>query len=146
MNRFFDFFLRSDRTSRVIDRRAHATLDYLTVAYFLLLAGRYWGSHRRAATTALANAGAVLGASMFTDYPGALRRLIPFETHGKIDIAQAGMAAVMPAMLGFADDAEAIPFYLQTMNEIAVIMLTDWQGRESTSGEALEDVERTGTY
>ena len=119
--------LYTDRTPRVFDRRTHAVLDYLTTGYFFCVAGYYWGTHRRASATALINAFMVLGVSMFTDYPGALRRRIPFETHGKIDEVQAMTAAGLPLLMGFSASPEAVPFQLQALNEIAVVSTTDWE-------------------
>ncbi len=137
MNRLFRFLLSGGKMPRVIDRRTHAVLDYLTTSYFLLLAAYFWDDNRRASATALINAGAVLGLSMFTDYPGALDRRIPFETHGKVDLLQASMAAGLPMVLGFGDEAASMPFRMQAMNELAVVMATDWEGREE--GLASED-------
>lgn len=139
MNKLINFFLRGGKAPRVIDRRTHAVLDYLTVGYFMILAGYFWDSNKRAAATALINGGAVLGVSMFTDYPGALARKIPFETHGKIDMMQAGMAAGLPLLLGFASDSAALPFKLQAGNEAVVIMATDWEGREGEGIERLRE-------
>jgi hypothetical protein len=130
MNKLFNFFLRRNSMPRIIDRRTHAALDYLTTSYFLILAAYYWDSNKRAAATALINAGAVLGVSMFTDYPGALVRKIPFETHGKIDMMQASMAAGLPVLLGFGTDAAAVPFEFQALDEAAIILATDWGSKE----------------
>ncbi len=146
MNRLFRFFLRGGYMPRTIDRRTHAVLDYLTTSYFLLLAAYFWDDHKPAAATALINAGAVLGVSMFTDYPGALERRIPFETHGKIDLLQASMAAGLPTLLGFGDEAASLPFRLQTINELAVVMATDWQGADEATGElSTEDQRRVAS-
>jgi hypothetical protein len=139
MNRLFNFFLRGGATPRIIDRRTHAVLDYLTTSYFMILAAYFWDSNKRAAATALINGGAVLGASMFTDYPGALVRKIPFETHGKIDMMQATMAAVLPSMLGFGGEAAAMPFRMQALNEVAVVMATDWHDQEAIREESLRE-------
>lgn len=139
MNKLFRFFLQGVRTPRVIDRRTHAALDYLTTGYFLILAAYFWDSNKRAAATALINGGAVLSVSMFTDYPGALVRKIPFETHGKIDMMQAAMATGLPTLLGFGDDAAALPFRMQAGNEALVIMATDWQRRAEEGAEGLRE-------
>ena len=139
MNKLLNFFLRGGEAPRVIDRRTHAVLDYLTTGYFLILAAYFWDSNKRAAATALINGGAVLGVSMFTDYPGAIARKIPFETHGKIDMMQAGMAAGLPLLLGFGSDAAAIPFHMQALNEAVVVKATDWESRESELVEGLRE-------
>jgi hypothetical protein len=137
MNKLVNFFLRGGATPRVIDRRTHAVLDYLTVSYFMILAGYFWNSNKRASLTALINGGAVLGLSMFTDYPGALVRKIPFETHGKVDMMQASIAEGLPMLLGFGADAAAVPFHTQALNEAVVIMATDWEGREESGEQTL---------
>src|SRR3954462_9107898 len=108
-----DRILRSRVLPKLIDGNTHALLDALTVSGFFMLAGLFWGSHKRAATTALVNGVAVMGVSLFTDYPGGQRGPISFEDHGKADIMQAGMSAAMPAMLGFGSEAAAIPFRMQ---------------------------------
>jgi len=137
MNKLFNFFLRGGITPRVIDRRTHAVLDYLTTSYFLILAAYFWDSNKRASAAALINGGAVLGVSMFTDYPGALDRRIPFETHGKIDMMQASMALGLPLLLGFGTDAAAMPFKMQALNEAVVVMATDWESHEEIGQQGL---------
>ena len=133
MNQIFDFFLNSRRIGRrAINRDTHAVLDYLTVGAFAFMAGFFWNSNKRAATTAIMNGTAVLGASLFTDYSGSLKRVIPFETHGKIDLMQMTMAATMPIALGFAAEGAAVPFILQAMNEAVVVLSTDWQSAGAT--------------
>jgi hypothetical protein len=137
MNKLINFFLRGGATPRVIDRRTHAALDYLTTSYFLILAAYFWDSNKRASVAALINGGAVLGVSMFTDYPGALVRKIPFETHGKIDMMQASMAAGLPVLLGFGTDGAAVPFDTQALNEAVVIKATDWESSEESGEQVL---------
>lgn len=109
-----------------IDRDTHAVLDYLTVSAFLTVAGATWNNNKRASIAALINGFMVLGVSMFTDYSGAAKRLIPFETHGKLDTVQMAMAATMPTLLGFSDTKAATFFHSQALNEGMVISLTDW--------------------
>lgn len=120
---------------KIIDGRTHAVLDALTTGAFLMMAGYFWGRHNRAAATALVNGMAVLGVSMLTNYPGGQTGPISFETHGKADIMQAGMAAGMPKLLGFADQPAAIPFRMQPVVESMVVGMTDWEaGRVARAG------------
>src|SRR3954447_23610526 len=96
---FSDFDEQSARfVPRPIDPDTHAILDYLTVSAFLMFGGAVLGSNKRAGIAALINGFMVLGISMFTDYSGSAKRLIPFETHGKIDTVQMAMAATMPTL------------------------------------------------
>ncbi len=120
--------LTSPKKPKIVDPKTHAVLDYLTISAFMLLGSVFWKRKKRAAALALANGFMVLGVSMFTDYPGSLRRAIRFVDHGKLDCAQAALAAIGPTLLGFGGGA-AVPFRLQAMNEAMVIGITDW-GRE----------------
>jgi hypothetical protein len=118
----------SRKMPKVIDPGTHAALDYLTTSAFLLMAGYFWDRHRRASAAALINAGMVLGLSMLTDYPGGLKR-ISFRTHGKGDVLQMLTAAGLPGMMGFGNEAAALPFRLQALNEAVVIGTTDFDAQ-----------------
>jgi hypothetical protein len=133
VKQILQFLLYRNRKARIIGPGAHAVLDYVTAGYFFVLTGYYWGKHRRAAATALINGLEVLGLSVCTDYPGGLFRVIPFETHGKIDLLQAATAAGLPLLLGFAHEGEALPFELQCGNELMVVSLTDWESEGSAA-------------
>lgn len=121
--------LTSPKKPKIVDPKTHAVLDYLTISAFMLLGSAFWKSNKRAAALALANGCMVLGVSMFTDYPGALRRAIRFVDHGKLDCAQAALAATGPTLLGFDGKKASVPFRLQALNEGLVVGITDW-GRE----------------
>ena len=135
MKQILRFLLHSNRDTRIIDQRTHAVLDYLTTGYFFCLAAYFWGRHRRAAVVALINGMEVLGLSLFTDYPGGVKRVIPFEVHGKIDLMQASTAAGLPVLLGFSGDSQALPFHLQAANELLVVSLTDWDSPASSAAQ-----------
>jgi hypothetical protein len=112
-----------------IDPDTHAILDYLTISAFFTVAGAAWNGNKRASIAALINGFMVLGVSMFTDYSGAAKRLIPFETHGKLDAVQMAMAATMPTLMGFSGTKAATFFHAQAVNEGTVIAFTDWSRR-----------------
>lgn len=121
------------RLPKIIDADTHAALDYLTVSAFLVMAAAFWPRHKRAAISALINGGMVLGVSMFTDYSGSLQKRIPFRTHGKLDVVQMLTAAGLPTLLGFGNEAAALPFRLQALNEAMVVGITDWDKRRGRS-------------
>ena len=135
MNRFIQALLHGRALPRIIEPRTHEILDWLVTGYFLIVAGATWGTHRRAAATALINAGAVMGLTLMTDYDGDGSKPISFETHGKIDLVQAGMASGLPVLLGFASNAAALPFQAQAMNELVVVASTDWEANDGFSAE-----------
>lgn len=131
---FSEFDSQSARVvPKSIDPDTHAVLDYLTVSAFLVAAGISWESNKRAGIAALINGFMVLGVSMFTDYSGSAAKLIPFETHGKLDVVQMGMAAAMPTLMGFGDSKAAAFFRGQALNEALVISMTDWSRRNQRS-------------
>ena len=132
MNWLIKKLLYGNEIPRIIDPKTHKTLDFLVTGYFMVLAGAFWGTHRRAAATALINGMAVLGTTLMTDYDGDGRRPIAFPTHGKIDVAQAGMASGLPVLLGFAGNSAALPFQLQAASEALVVSATDWEATGRT--------------
>lgn len=127
MNWLMDLLLYGNKLPRVIDPKTHKSLDFLTSATFFMIAGAFWGSHKRATATALINGAAVLAATLLTDYDGDGKRPISFPDHGKIDIAQASMASGLPVVMGFANSASAMLFETQAMFEAVVISSTDWE-------------------
>lgn len=127
MNWLIDKLLYGNKMPRVIDPKTHKTLDFLTTAAFFMIAGAFWGKHKRATATALINGGAVLAATLLTDYDGDGKRPISFPDHGKIDVAQAGMASGLPIVMGFANSSAAMVFEAQAMVETFVISSTDWE-------------------
>jgi hypothetical protein len=119
-----------EQVPKVIGPSQHAVLDYGVAATYFALAMKYRNTHRAASTLAWINGAMVLGMSLFTDYPGGLWRKIPFPVHGALDVAQAGLAGLGPAMMGFAGDEEALPFYGQAASEVGVIAATDWHAQD----------------
>ena len=126
---------------RPINPTAHAWLDYITAGTYLTAAAIFARRNKAAATAAAIHGFAVLGASMFTNYPGGIRKVISFHTHRSIDLGQMALAAAMPFAMGFADEPEAKLFFGQAINEAGVIALTDWDA-EGKKGFEATDFER----
>ena len=101
------------RLPKVINPTAHAIIDYLTIGSFLMSAGWFWSRNKRAALAALICGGAELAVSLLTDYPGGVKKVISFRTHGEIDLGLAAMSATMPEFLAFKDDSEKKFFVTQ---------------------------------
>jgi hypothetical protein len=112
---------------KLISPATHRWLDVAVTGYFVVL-GAVCALRGKAgaATAAFVNAGMVAGVSMFTDYRGSGGKPINFKLHGTLDAAQATAAALGPVLHGFADEPEAVFFYAQAANELAVIATTDW--------------------
>jgi hypothetical protein len=128
---------RTQRLPKAIDPATHDVLDYLTVSYFMLLAGMFWGRNNRAAAAALINGGMVLRLSMTTDHPGGLTK-IRFREHGKGDIMQALTAPGIPSVLGSGNSSASLPFRIQALNEPLVIAETDFDSEEARAHSDIE--------
>jgi len=112
---------------KLISPRIHAWLDVAVTGYFTALAVWFALRGKRApATAAFVNAGMVAGVSLLTDYEGTGTKPINFKLHGTLDAVQAMKAALGPVLYDFTDEPEAIFFYAQAANELAVIALTNW--------------------
>jgi len=118
----------SQQMPKPISPRVHSWLDVAVTGYFVALAVLCWRrDNKRAAALAAMNAGMVAGVSATTDYDGDGRRPISFPAHGVLDVVQGTTAGFGPALMGFADTAEAKYFYGQAANEGMVVAMTDWQ-------------------
>jgi hypothetical protein len=111
---------------KVIDPKTHAVLDYAVAGTFLTAGFMLRRRNPRASGLAFANAIAVMGATLFCDYPGGVWPLFSFKTHGMLDAMQAAMAGAGPALLGFASEPEAQFFHGQAASEVGVIAMTDF--------------------
>lgn len=111
---------------KVIDPKTHAVLDYMVAGTFFTAGFMLRRRNPRAAGLAFANAVAVMGATLFCDYPGGVWPLFSFKTHGLLDAMQAAMAGAGPAVLGFASEPEAQFFHGQALSEVGVIAATDF--------------------
>jgi hypothetical protein len=114
---------------RMISPKAHAAVDYVIVGAFLMGAGFFWQRSKRAALGALICAGAELAVSLLTDYPGGIKKVINFCTHGEIDLGLAAMTATMPEFLAFKDDSERKFFLAQGVLITAASELTQFPKR-----------------
>jgi hypothetical protein len=116
-----------ENVPKLISPRVHAWLDFAVTTYFLGI-GTWFAIRRKkgAAIAAFVNAGMVAGVSLFTDYQGTGEKPISFKLHGTLDAVQAATATLGPVLHGFAGEREAMFFYGQAANEVAVIATTDW--------------------
>jgi Na+/proline symporter len=115
------------RMPKRISPRGHALADYTSVGLFALVATLFWKRNPRAAVAALAAGMAQAGTALITDYPGGLRSLIDFPTHGNIDMGLAAMLFTLPNILEFDDSPEAKVFRMMSLGLTAITGLTDFQ-------------------
>ena len=131
----------TDNVPKFIDPQTHKMLDWMVAGTYFAAAAIFARRHSGAAIAAAINGGAVLGATLMTDYDGDGRRPISFPMHGVIDAGQMAFAAAAPAMFGFQDRKEAILFQAQAASEAGVIAATDWQAAARD-----EDIEFPAPY
>lgn len=108
---------------------AHGVIDYSTVA-MLAAAPRLLDLSDRAERTFYALAASYTALSLFTDYPLAADRVIPFKAHGATEVAIGAALPALPWLLGFEDDERGrfLAFGLAGLTAI-VASLTDWNKR-----------------
>lgn len=106
---------------KIISPRIHALIDYATAGSFLLMGALFWKRNKRAALSSMVCAGTALTHALLTDYPGGAKRVISFQTHGKIDAGIVGLTASLPGMMGFDDEPEERFFAMQALQEAAVV-------------------------
>lgn len=116
----------ANRLPKVISPKAHAVIDYAMAGTLFAMGAFFWRNNKRAALGAMLCGAATAATSMLTDYPGGVKRVISFETHGKIDAGLAGLAATMPNFLAFNDEEEAKFFRGVALAETVVTGLTDF--------------------
>jgi hypothetical protein len=116
----------TERLPKVIKPKAHAVLDYAMAGALITLGAFFWKRNKRAAIGAIACGGATLATSLLTDYPGGIKPMISFETHGKIDAGMAGMTATIPTFLAFGDEDEAKYFRGAALAETLITGMTDF--------------------
>jgi hypothetical protein len=111
-----------------ISPKTHVVLDYATVVA-TAAAPKLFGFPEQAARLAYGLAGGYLGLSMLTNYPLAVKRLIPFKAHGATEGVLGLALPALPKLLGFEDDRAARNFFLGlTALTFVVASLTDWRG------------------
>ena len=125
----------ADKLPKVINPKTHAFIDYAMAGTFFVLGAMFWKRNKRAAIAATLCGAATAATSLLTDYPGGVKRVISFHTHGRIDAGLAGMTAAAPNFLAFNDDDEARIFRILALAETAVTGLTDF---ESSTGRVIE--------
>ena len=118
------------RMSRPITPRRHGAIDYgflvvgLTVPTLLGLNGT-----ARVLFAALALGQSTLNA--FTNHSLAVKRLIPFRIHGRIELSSVPVYFLLPFLVDAVDGARALVFYLVTgATLLTVFFLTDWSATD----------------
>ena len=114
-----------------ISPKTHAAIDYGFLG--LMLAGpSLLGLSGSAKTLAYAFGGVDGGLTALTDQPLALKRLLPFRTHGTIELASVPAIVALPLLTGALKQPKARAFFGAAAGMVlAVYTLTDWNAKPS---------------
>ncbi|HYW50285.1 MAG TPA: hypothetical protein VE861_06755 [Gemmatimonadaceae bacterium] len=105
---------------------AHGVLDY-AFAGMHAMAPTLFNLRGRARTVCYCFAASHAGIAALTDYPAGVRRTIPFDVHGKMDLGYLPALLAVPAMVGALRQRNALR-YFATMFAVgsATWLLTDF--------------------
>ena len=112
---------------KMISPKVHAIIDWSTTAALVAAGAVLWKKNKRAAIASFVCADLIGTAIALTDCPGGLWKKISFEAHGKIDPGVAGLASLMPNLMGFSDQTESKLFQSIGIGLAAVRNLTDFK-------------------
>ena len=114
-----------------ITPRRHGAIDYgfLVIA----LAGPTLLGLSGTAKVLFAALGIVQGTlNAFTDHSLALKRVVPFRVHGRLELGGVPVYFLLPILLGAVDETRALVFYLVAgALLLAVYILTDWKATDT---------------
>lgn len=112
--------------TKIISPKAHGLIDYgLTVS--LLTVPAIFGFSKKVKRLYAVEAILLLGYIAITDHPAAVKPLIPFKVHGKIDPFNVGHFALQTCFKPFLKDRKAMAFNIGfTLVAGIVVALTDW--------------------
>ena len=128
-----------------ISPRTHAALDYAIAGSFVLMGAMFWRRNRRAAMGALFCGGATAAVSLLTDYPGGVKKVIPYSLHGKIDSGLIAMTAAMPRLMNIEEQRETKFFSRQALAKTAITAMTDFDDDNGQKAvQEIEEEERLG--
>jgi len=137
--------LAAARMPKKISPRVHSALDYAVAGSFLLAGAIFWKRNRRAAVGALLCGGATAALSLLTDYPGGVRKVIPYSIHGQMDGGLIAMTAAMPRLVNIENDREAKFFARQAVAKTAITAMTNFEyGAGGSKGSEADEEEQLG--
>jgi hypothetical protein len=115
-----------------LNPRVHGYIDYVAIV-FLFIAPSLFGFSGNPATLFYILAIAYLVMVLLTAYPLGLVKMIPFTTHGTLEIILGAFIFVSPWLFGFSGDTTALTIYVLTgIALFAVWLFTDYRAVERT--------------
>ena len=134
--------LAAGRMPKKITPRAHAAFDYAIAGSFALMGARFWKRSRKAAIGSLLCGGATAAVSLLTDYPGGVKKVIPYPMREKIDTGLVAMTAAMPRLMNIEDKREAKFFSRQALARTAITAMTNFDRADGRRARREREEER----
>ncbi len=117
---------------KTVSPKLHCITDYLLVGS-LLTVPTLLGFDKKVKSLYAAEGIALLVYVALTDSPVAVKPLIPFPMHGKIDPFNVGQFALQSFLKPFRKDKKALLFNIGfTAIAGITVLLTDWNGKTKT--------------
>jgi hypothetical protein len=115
--------------TKPISPKAHALIDY-TLAGSLLVLPTVFKLNKKVKTIYAVEGVMLLGYLALTETPVAVKPVIPFTTHGKIDSFNIAQFALQTGLKPFRKEKKATIFNIVfTALAGITVLLTDWHGR-----------------
>ncbi len=116
---------------RIVNARVHGVLDLALVVIFLL-GPIVYGLGGSPAAISYVLAAVHLIVTLLTRYPMGIRKVIPFVTHGLIEIFVGVFLVILPTIAGYAPGSPARRFYTVVGAFLLLLWaLTAYRDRES---------------
>ena len=123
--------------TKPISPKVHGISDYVLVGS-LLAFPTLLGFDKKVKTLYTAEALFLFVYVALSDHPAAVKPIIPFTTHGKIDPFNIAQFALQSFWKPFRRDKKALLFNLGfTFAAGTIVLLTDWHGRTKPYAVAL---------
>ncbi|MVN90294.1 hypothetical protein [Mucilaginibacter aquatilis] len=113
--------------SKPVSPKLHAILDYALVGSLFVLPSLL-KMNKKAVKVYVAEAAVLLPYVALTRQPLAIKDVIPFKTHGKVDLFNVAQFAIQSFMPAFKNRRKELLFNIAfTAIAGATVLLTDWK-------------------
>lgn len=118
---------------KTIEPKTHGIIDYLAVA-LLLLAPTLFNFSGVAASLSYIIGIAYFAVSVLTKYPLSLAKVIPFKTHGIIELSAGVFMIIAPFLFGFTEQRNAMWYFIISGIGIGIFYaLSDYRSLPATN-------------
>jgi hypothetical protein len=132
---------------KLLSPRVHGYLDYAAVIALSFGPTLFGFGRTTAGMICYVIAAALLVMSLLTAYPLGIKRVIPFTTHGGVELVVTLVFLLSPWLLRFWDQVAARNFYLVAGVALGIVyLMTDYRAADIYRTEPRGIGERKPTY